>query len=49
MSAISQDARALYSTARTAAPLSVRSAVTLWLASSGLLWAAVAHLVRVLA
>jgi hypothetical protein len=49
MSAISQDARALYGTARTAAPLSVRSAVTLWLASSGLLWAAVAHLVRVLA
>jgi hypothetical protein len=49
MSAISQDARAYFQAGKAAAePISVRSAVVLWLASSALLWAGIIQALRTL-
>lgn len=49
MAAISQDARALFQAdQRGTTVLSVRSAVVLWLASSGLLWAGIIQALRAL-
>lgn len=50
MAAISQDARAFFQGSRTAVePVSVRTAVVLWLASSALLWAGIIQALRGLA
>ena len=49
MAAISQDARTVfYADRRAAAPISVRSAVVLWLASSALIWAGLFQALRAL-
>jgi hypothetical protein len=49
MAAISQDARVLFqANQRGAAGLSLRSAVVLWLASSGLLWTGIIQALRAL-
>lgn len=49
MAAISQDARTLFQAERhRATPLSMRSAVVLWLASSALLWVGIIQALRTL-
>jgi hypothetical protein len=49
MAAISQDTRAYFQASRAVAePISVRSAVVIWLASSALLWAGIIQALRTL-
>lgn len=49
MPAISSDARAYFQASRAvAAPISVRSAVVIWLAGSALLWAGLIQALRTL-